>query len=341
MKLLVTGGAGFIGSNFVQYFLREHADDSLVVLDKLTYAGNLRNLEPVSSDSRFRFVRMDVCDPAVADVVTACNAVIHFAAESHVDRSIESSAAFIQTNVEGSRNLMDCCRRAGISRFVTVSTDEVYGSLGSEGRFTESTPLAPNSPYSASKAAADLLALAYVRTHRFPAIITRCSNNYGPYQFPEKFLPLMIAQAMAGKKLPVYGDGMNVRDWIHVEDHCRALDLVLRQGRVGEVYNIGGNSELPNLEVVHRLLRALGRDENLIEFVQDRPGHDRRYAIDSSKIEQELGWKRRWNFTDGLAATIQWYRDNQPWLEETRSGAYRDYFDKHYTRRTETFSTAG
>ena len=341
MKLLVTGGAGFIGSNFVQYFLREDADDSLVVLDKLTYAGNLRNLEPVSSDSRFRFVRMDVCDPAVADVVTACNAVIHFAAESHVDRSIESSAAFIQTNVEGSRNLMDCCRRAGISRFVTVSTDEVYGSLGSEGRFTESTPLAPNSPYSASKAAADLLALAYVRTHRFPAIITRCSNNYGPYQFPEKFLPLMIAQAMAGKKLPVYGDGMNVRDWIHVEDHCRALDLVLRQGRVGEVYNIGGNSELPNLEVVHRLLRALGRDENLIEFVQDRPGHDRRYAIDSSKIEQELGWKRRWNFTDGLAATIQWYRDNQPWLEETRSGAYRDYFDKHYTRRTETFSTAG
>ncbi|MGA7460097.1 MAG: dTDP-glucose 4,6-dehydratase, partial [Candidatus Korobacteraceae bacterium] len=265
MKLLITGGAGFIGSNFVHQMLAKHPEWKLVVLDKLTYAGNLKNLEPALCEGRCEFVQMDICDRGVLEQVRGCDAVIHFAAESHVDRSIEDASAFVRTNVDGTYNMLQACRAAGVPRFVHVSTDEVYGSLGDEGHFFEDTPLQPNSPYSATKAASDLGVLAYVHTHKFPGIITRCSNNYGPYQFPEKFIPLMIAQAMAGQRLPVYGKGANVRDWIHVNDHCSALDTVLQHGREGEVYNIGGGCEMQNLDVVKLILKALGRPEELIQ----------------------------------------------------------------------------
>jgi dTDP-glucose 4,6-dehydratase len=338
MTIMITGGAGFIGSNFVHHMLREHADYDLVVVDKLTYAGNLRNLEAALNNPRFRLVRMDICDPAVSEVVAGCDLVVHMAAESHVDRSIENAGDFVRTNVEGTWRLLDSCRQAKVPRLVHVSTDEVYGSLGPTGKFTETTPLAPNSPYAATKAASDLLVLAYVHTHGFPAIVTRCSNNYGPYQFPEKFIPLMIAQALSRQKLPVYGDGQNVRDWIHVSDHCRALDVIAQRGKEGETYNIGGNAEMKNLEVAKRILRILDRPESLLEFVKDRPGHDRRYALDSSKLERELGWQPLWRFDTGLQETIRWYQENTAWLEETRSGQYRDYFERHYTRREQTFS---
>ena len=338
MKVLLTGGAGFIGSNFVHYMLREHPDYELIVLDKLTYAGNLRNLESALQNPRFKFVRQDICDPGVLDHLHGLDAIVHMAAESHVDRSIESAVEFVRTNVEGTFRMLDASRQAKVPRFVHVSTDEVYGSLGATGKFTEQTPLSPNSPYSATKASSDLLALAYFHTHKFPAIVTRCSNNYGPYQFPEKLIPLMIAQASGNQSLPVYGQGENVRDWIHVEDHCRALDTVLHKGREGEVYNIGGNSEMRNIDVVKMILSLVGKPESLITFVTDRPGHDLRYAIDSAKMKQQLGWEPRWNFTDGLAATVRWYQENTPWVEETRSGAYRDYFDRHYLRREQTFS---
>jgi len=338
MKLLVTGGAGFIGSNFVHHALANHPEWQLTILDKLTYAGNLKNLEPALQQGRCEFVQMDICDREVVEPLRGCDAVIHFAAESHVDRSIEDASAFVRTNVDGTHNLIQACREARVRRFVHVSTDEVYGSLGEKGYFTEQSPLQPNSPYAATKAASDLLVLAYVHTYRFPALVTRCSNNYGPYQFPEKFIPLMIAQAMAAERLPVYGTGLNIRDWIHVSDHCRALDVVLRRGREGEVYNIGGGCEMRNIEVAKLILRALGRSEDLIQFVTDRPGHDLRYAINHEKTHLELGWAPAVSFGEGLAQTITWYRENQPWLDEVRSGQYRDYFQKHYVHRARTFA---
>jgi dTDP-glucose 4,6-dehydratase len=339
MRILLTGGAGFIGSNFVHYMLREHPDYNIIVIDKLTYSGNLKNLESALQDPRVKFTRRDICDPAVADNLDGIDAVVHMAAESHVDRSIEDATEFVRTNVEGTLRLLDACRTHKIKRFLQVSTDEVYGSLGATGRFTEQSPISPNSPYSATKASSDLLALAYFHTYRFPAIVTRCSNNYGPYQFPEKFIPLMIAQASAGLPLPVYGKGENVRDWIHVDDHCRALDAVLHKGHEGEVYNIGGNSEMRNIDVVRMILSLLDKPETLINYVNDRPGHDLRYAIDSLKMKKEFGWEPRWKFSEGLAATVRWYQENTAWLNETRTGAYRDYFDRHYRRREQTFAS--
>jgi len=332
-KLLITGGAGFIGSNFVHHMLEQHADYDIVVLDQLTYAGNLANLEAALRNSRCTFVRMDICDAAVSEVVKNCDAEVNFAAESHVDRSIENAAAFVRTNVEGTWNLLETCRRAGVGRFIQISTDEVYGSLGREGSFSESTPLSPNSPYAATKAAADLLVQAYVHTHKFPAIITRCSNNYGPYQFPEKFLPLMISQALANQPLPIYGDGENVRDWIHVSDHCRALDLILHKGKEGEVYNIGGECERRNVEVAYAILEILGRPRSLINFVTDRPGHDRRYAMNCEKLKKLLDWRPIQSFEKGLAGTIHWYQENKKWLEDVQNGTYREYFARHYADR--------
>lgn len=337
MKILVTGGAGFIGSNFVHHLLQNHPDDHVIVVDKLTYAGNLRNLEAALQDSRLKFLRLDICDPAIFDAMNGCDAVVHLAAESHVDRSIEDAMPFMRTNVEGTWRLVEACRRRGVNRFIHVSTDEVYGSLGAEGRFCETFPLDPTSPYAASKAASDLLVLSAVKTHGFPAIITRCTNNYGPFQFPEKFIPLMIAQALANQPLPVYGDGRNVRDWIHVSDHCSALDLILAKGKEGGVYNIGGGCELENISVARSILRALGRPDTLLQFVTDRPAHDRRYALDCSKLKNELGWEPIWHFDRGLSETVRWYQDNAAWLGETRSGEYQNYFERHYLRRQETF----
>ena len=325
MKLLVTGGAGFIGSNFVQYMLREHADVEIVNVDLLTYAGNPDNLRPVEGDARHRFVRADVADRVAMEPLFAegIDAVVHFAAESHVDRSIADPSVFVRTNVLGTQTLLDLALKYRVGKFVQISTDEVYGTLGDTGYFTETSPLAPNSPYSASKAGADLLVRAYHETYSLNVNITRCSNNYGPYQFPEKLIPLMIMNALEDKPLPVYGDGLNVRDWLHVEDHCRAVDLVLRHGRPGEVYNIGGNNERTNLDVVRTILRELGKPESLITFVPDRPGHDRRYAIDAAKIRGELGWAPRYDFATGIRETIRWYAANREWLERVKSGAYR------------------
>ena len=341
MKILVTGGAGFIGSNFVHAVVCDHPSDQLVVLDKLTYAGNLRNLEAVLQSGRVQFVRMDICDPEVSDVIRGCDAVVHFAAESHVDRSIEDASPFMRTNVEGTWRLVACCRAAKVQRFLHVSTDEVYGSLGPVERSSEDSALAPTSPYAASKAASDLLVQSAVRTYGFPAIITRCTNNYGPFQFPEKFIPLMISRALAGETLPVYGDGKNVRDWIHVSDHCRALDLILRKGRDGEIYNVGGGCELENITVAKTILRALKKADDLLHFVADRPAHDRRYALDCTKLQQELGWEPLAVFEQGLLETIRWYQENQAWLDETRSGEYAKYFDRHYVRRSETLAGLG
>jgi dTDP-glucose 4,6-dehydratase len=340
VRILVTGGAGFIGSNFVHQILRDHPSDQVVVLDKLTYAGNLRNLEGPLQDPRVQFVRLDIADAAVAEVARNCDAAVHFAAESHVDRSIEDAAPFVRTNVEGTWRMIDACRASRVARFVHVSTDEVYGSLGPEEQSTESSPLAPTSPYAASKAASDLLVLSAFKTHGFPAIITRCTNNYGPFQFPEKFIPLMISQALAGQSLPVYGDGRNVRDWIHVSDHCRAVDLILRNGKEGHVYNIGGGCELENITVARKILSTLKRPESLLQFVADRPAHDRRYALDCTKLKNELGWQPRWEFDGGLEETIRWYQENSLWLEETRSGEYQKYFERHYVRRGETFASS-
>jgi dTDP-glucose 4,6-dehydratase len=335
-RVLVTGGAGFIGSNFVHYLLEKYPDYRIVVLDKLTYAGNLKNLEHALSNPRLQFVRLDVCDAAIAEAVRGCDLAVNFAAETHVDRSIEDDAAFTRTNVEGAWRVAEACRAHHVRRFLQISTDEVYGSLGPTGKFTESTPLAPSSPYAATKAAADLMILSLVRTQGFPAIVTRCSNNYGPYQFPEKFIPLMIVQALDNQRLPLYGDGLHVRDWIHVTDHCRALDAILHHGRDGETYNIGGECERRNLDVARAILRAIGKPESLIEFVSDRPCHDRRYALDSSKLARQLGWRPLENFEDGLAATLLWYQRHSAWLEQTRSGEYRDYFERNYLRRAAT-----
>jgi dTDP-glucose 4,6-dehydratase len=320
MKLLVTGGAGFIGSSYVRYVLRTRKDIEVLNFDLLTYAGNLRNLDEVAEDPRYRFVRGDIADPKkVAQVFQEhpVDAVVNFAAETHVDRSIVDSAPFIRSNIEGTRCLLEQARLHKVSRFVQISTDEVYGSLGPSGAFREDSPIDPSSPYSASKAAADMLALAYHRTYGVPALITRCSNNYGPYQFPEKLIPVLITNAMEDRPLPIYGDGLNVREWIFADEHSRAVLLALERGNPGEVYNIGSGHEKTNLDVVREILRLIGKPESLIKFVKDRPGHDRRYAIDCSKIRREWKWKSEIDFADGLAATIDWYKTHQDWVNST------------------------
>ena len=334
MRLLVTGGAGFIGSNFIRYMLSKY-DYQLINLDKLTYAGNLENLDDVKNNPRYTFIHGDIADEkCVQEIFTQdIDVVVNFAAESHVDRSIEDSGVFIRTNVEGTRVLLEAARRYGVERFVQISTDEVYGSLETEGYFTEESPLDPGSPYSASKTAADLLAMAYFKTYNLPVIITRCSNNYGPYQFPEKLIPLMITNAIEDKPLPVYGDGLNVRDWLHVRDHCVALDLVMRQGKPGQVYNIGGRNEWKNINIVRRILKELGKPESLITLVKDRPGHDLRYAIDATKLKKELNWLPTYTFEKGLQETVNWYCNNQKWWQKIKSGEYRKYYEQMYAHR--------
>lgn len=334
-SLLVTGGCGFIGSNFVRHLLHTDAGVRITNLDALTYAGNLQNLSDLKDHPRYSFLRGDICerDTVRAAMMRGVDAIIHFAAESHVDRSIQDSGPFVRTNMSGTQVLLDAAREFKVSKYVQVSTDEVYGSLGPTGLFTEQTPLAPNSPYSASKAAADLLVRSYVHTFGLPAVITRCSNNYGPYQFPEKLIPLFIANLIADQQVPVYGDGMQVRDWIHVLDHCRGVESAWRKGQPGEVYNFGGRCEKPNLELTHLLIEMLGKTKALIKYVQDRPGHDRRYAIDCSKAERELGWRVQVRFEDGLRDTIRWYLDNQAWVKNVRSGEYLRYYEKQYGNR--------
>ena len=339
MTIIVTGGAGFIGSNFIFHMLREYPDYRIVCLDKLTYAGNLSTLVPVMDNPNFRFVKADICDREAVNKLFEeehPDIVVNFAAESHVDRSIEDPGIFLQTNIIGTSVLMDACRKYGIQRYHQVSTDEVYGDLPLDRPdlfFTEETPIHTSSPYSSSKAGADLLVLAYHRTYGLPVTISRCSNNYGPYHFPEKLIPLMISRALADEELPVYGNGENVRDWLHVSDHCEAIDLIIHKGKVGEVYNIGGHNERTNLQVVQTILKALDKPESLIKYVKDRPGHDRRYAIDPTKIETELGWKPKYNFDTGIAQTIQWYLDNEDWWKHIISGEYQNYFAEMYKDR--------
>lgn len=349
-RLLVTGGAGFIGSNFVKYMLNKYDDYRIVNLDLLTYAGNLENLKDVEDNPNYRFIKGDIAD---RDLVNRLfeeenfDYIINFAAESHVDRSIEEPGIFVKTNVMGTQVLLDTAKkywtigkdetgypvyRDGV-KYLQVSTDEVYGTLGKTGMFTETTPLAPNSPYSASKASADMLVRAYNETFKMPMNITRCSNNYGPYQFPEKLIPLIIANTLEEKDLPVYGDGMQVRDWLHVKDHCSAIDTVLHKGKIGEVYNIGGNNEKANIEIVKLIIKTLGKSENLIKYVKDRLGHDRRYAIDNTKITTELGWEPSYTFEQGMKETIEWYLDNRDWWEKIRSGEYMEYYEKMYGDR--------
>ena len=339
MTIVVTGGAGFIGANFIFHMLDRHPDYRIVCVDKLTYAGNLSTLAPVMDKPSFRFVKLDICDRAGVYQLfeeERPDVVVNFAAESHVDRSIEDPGIFLQTNVIGTATLMDACRRYGIQRFHQVSTDEVYGDLPLERPdlfFTEQTPLHTSSPYSASKAGADLLALAYHRTFDLPVTVSRCSNNYGPFQFPEKLIPLMIVNCLNDRPLPVYGEGLNVRDWLYVEDHCRAIDLIIHGGRVGEVYNVGGHNEMRNIDIVRLICRALGKPERLITFVTDRKGHDMRYAIDPTKIHDELGWLPETRFADGIQRTIRWYLDNRQWWEGIVSGEYRSYYEKMYGNR--------
>jgi dTDP-glucose 4,6-dehydratase len=333
-SILVTGGCGFIGSNFIRHVLGIDPALAVVNLDCLTYAGNLANLAEFEGTPRYRFVKGDITDAAaVRAAMQGIDSVIHFAAESHVDRSILDSGPFVRTNVLGTQILLDAARATGVRRFVQVSTDEVYGSLGPTGYFTEETPLAPNSPYSASKAAGDLLVRGYVHTFGFPAVITRCSNNYGPYQFPEKIIPLFITKLFRDEKVPVYGDGQNVRDWIHVRDHCAGVYYAWKIGRAGEVYNFGGRCEKTNLELTKTLLDAIGKPHSLIEYVKDRPGHDRRYAIDCSKAERELGWKPEVRFEDGLQQTVDWYRSNGAWVDAIRTREYLSYYEKQYGKR--------
>ncbi len=333
--LIVTGGAGFIGSNFIEMLVQERPDWRIVNLDALTYAGNLENLTSVEGHSGYQFVRGDVAERKDVEAAFAAAGdgdiqVVHFAAESHVDRSIAGGLPFVQANMVGTQVMLDVARDRGVSRFLHVSTDEVYGTLGATGLFTEETPLAPNSPYSASKAGSDMLVRAAHETHGFDTVITRCSNNYGPYQFPEKLIPLMIANAREDKPLPVYGDGMQVRDWLYVQDHCEAILCALEKGQSGQVYNIGGHNEYPNIQIVKRILEHLNKPESLITYVKDRPGHDRRYAIDAGKIERELGWTPRYTFEQALPQTIEWYLSQDEWLQRVRSGAYRDYYAKQY-----------
>ena len=339
MIIIVTGGAGFIGSNFIHYLRKTHPEDRIVCVDKLTYAGNLSTLGSVLDAPGFRFVKADVCDREAMLALFEAekpDAVVNFAAETHVDRSIEEPEVFLRTNILGTQVLMDACRACGVARFHQVSTDEVYGDLPLDRPdllFTEDMPIRASSPYAASKASADLLVQAYHRTYGLPATISRCSNNYGPYQFPEKMIPLMLANALADKPLPVYGTGENVRDWLYVEDHCRAIDLILRRGRVGEVYNIGGHNEMRNIDVVRLILEAVGKPESLITFVADRKGHDLRYAIDPTKMHAELGWEPETPFQEGIRRTIAWYLDNRAWWEEIVSGEYRLYYERMYGNR--------
>ncbi len=332
MKLLVTGGAGFIGSNFILYLLGKDPEVRIVNLDVLTYAGNLENLVAVENDPRYTFVKGDISDAKVVGEVMGggIEAVVNFAAESHVDRSIMDPDAFIRTNVLGANVLLTAARDHKVRRFIQISTDEVYGSLGPTGLFTEESPIKPTSPYSASKTAADLLALAFHKTFGLAVMVTRCSNNYGPYQFPEKLIPLFVTNAMEDKGLPIYGDGKNVRDWIYVEDHSRAIETVLANGKPGEVYNVGGNNERTNIEITDFILKALGKPDSLKRYVTDRPGHDRRYAIDSTKIKRELGWAPVFSFERAMSETVDWYVKNRPWWEDIKSGQYQEYYRKHY-----------
>jgi dTDP-glucose 4,6-dehydratase len=332
-NLLVTGGAGFIGSNFINYFLSKRKDFFIVNLDKLTYAGNLENLTRIENSKNYKFIKGDITNEELINYLFQqynFSYVINFAAESHVDRSILGSEIFFHTNVLGTNTLLECSKKYGLKKFIQISTDEVYGSLGAEGYFTEETPLKPNSPYSASKAAADMMAMAFHHTYGVPVVITRCSNNYGQYQFPEKLIPLIIINSLQNKKLPVYGDGLNVRDWIYVEDHNYAIELVLENGKPGEVYNIGANTEMTNLEIIKLILQHLKKSEELISFIKDRPGHDRRYAIDSTKIQKELGWKPLISFNQAISATIDWYLNNEQWWQRIISGEYRKYYDIQY-----------
>ncbi len=340
MKVFLTGGAGFIGSNLVHHLLSLPECYQVVNFDALTYAGNLLNLEGVASHPAYTFAKGNICDAvAVRQAMEGCDAVLHLAAESHVDRSIYEPAPIVETNVRGTLTLLQVARELKISRFVHVSTDEVYGDIPPGLMSDENYPLQPNSPYSASKAASDMLVRAFVRTYKFPAIITRASNNYGPYQFPEKFIPLMIANALEDKPLPVYGDGLQERDWLHVEDHCRALVTVLQRGGEGEVYNVGASNTEPNLSMVRRILRTLGKPESLIARVADRPGHDRRYAVDSSKIARQLGWYPQIVLEKGIQQTVVWYRSNTDWLQHVRNGDYREYYEKYYTHRDQSLKT--
>lgn len=339
MKIVVTGGAGFIGGNFIHYMLKEHADEKIICVDALTYAGNLETLEPVMKNKNFKFVQADIADrDAMYHLFEEekPDMIVNFAAESHVDRSIENPGIFLQTNVVGTGVLLDACKKYGIKRYHQVSTDEVYGDLPLDRKdlfFTEETPIHTSSPYSASKASADLLVQAYHRTFGLPVTISRCSNNYGPYHFPEKLIPLIIANALNNKPIPVYGTGENVRDWLYVEDHCRAIDLIIRNGKVGEIYNIGGHNEKTNLEVVKTILKALDKSEELITYVTDRPGHDRRYAINPAKIKEELGWEPLTTFDEGIKKTIKWYLENKSWWENIISGEYQNYYEKMYGKR--------
>lgn len=339
MNIIVTGGAGFIGGNFMHYMVNTYPNDNIICVDCLTYAGNLETLDPIKDKKNYKFIKEDITNREGIYKIFEENKpdiVVNFAAESHVDRSVETPEIFIKTNILGTQVLMDACRKYGIQRFHQVSTDEVYGDLPLERTdlfFTEDTPIHTSSPYSASKAGADLLVLAYHRTYKLPVTISRCSNNYGPYHFPEKLIPLMISRALNDEKLPVYGDGKNVRDWLYVTDHCKAIDLIIRNGKVGEVYNIGGHNEKANIDVVKTILSSLNKSENLIEYVKDRPGHDLRYAIDPTKIEKELGWKPEYTFDTGIKKTIEWYLANKPWWEHIISGEYKNYFNKMYGNR--------
>ncbi|MDQ0975142.1 dTDP-glucose 4,6-dehydratase [Neobacillus niacini] len=338
MKLLVTGGAGFIGSNFVRYMVNKYPNYQIVNLDLLTYAGNLENLKDIENAPNYKFVRGDIADREFINGLfheEKFDYVLNFAAESHVDRSITDPGIFVQTNIQGTLALLDAAKTFGVTKYLQVSTDEVYGTLGETGYFTEETPLAANSPYSASKAGADLLVRAYHETFGLPVNITRCSNNYGPFHFPEKLIPLMIINALHDKELPIYGDGLNIRDWLHVEDHCQAIDLVLHKGRNGEVYNVGGNNERTNIEIVKTILKHLNKPESLMKFVTDRPGHDRRYAIDATKLRTELGWSPKYNFDTGIEQTINWYLNNREWWENIISGEYQDYVKSQYGDRLE------
>lgn len=334
-KIVVTGGAGFIGSNFIRYMVDKYPEYELINLDCLTYAGNLENLSTCAEKPNYRFVKADIADVAAVESVLAqqVDAIVNFAAESHVDRSIKDPGVFVRTNVVGTQTLLEGARRHKIKKYLQVSTDEVYGTLGQEGYFSETTPLAPNSPYSASKAGADLLVRAYFETYGLSVNITRCSNNYGPYHFPEKLIPLVITNALEGKEIPVYGDGLQVRDWLHVTDHCRAIDLVLHKGIDGEVYNVGGHNERTNLHIVQTILKELGKSEALIKHVSDRLGHDRRYAIDAAKISEQLGWKPLYTFESGIKETVQWYLDNQEWWKRVKSGDYQNYYQAMYGQR--------
>jgi len=332
-NILVTGGAGFIGSNFINYFLSKHEDYFLINLDKLTYAGNLENLKPSEGNRNYAFIKGDIANSDLVNFIFEnfrIKYVINFAAETHVDRSISGSEIFYRTNVIGTNVLLEASRKFEVEKFIQISTDEVYGSLGKEGLFTEETPLSPNSPYSSSKAAADMMVLAFHHTYGLPAVVTRCSNNYGSYQFPEKLIPLMIINSMYDKKLPVYGDGLNVRDWIYVADHNRAVEIVLEFGKDGEVYNIGAGNEMPNIKIVELILQQLGKSKDLIQYVKDRPGHDRRYAIDSTKIQKELGWNPEYSFEKAIKDTVDWYIKNEDWWKKIISGEYQHYYKNQY-----------